>query len=1542
MDSERWKQLESFLDALFDLEPEKRSDYLDNACSGDDVLRRDVERLLALDERARSFIERPVLDPDGSFALQGNNSASNGKEIDTHSILSLLPSPKIEDEAFHERQVIGGRYEIRKKLGKGGMGEVWHAYDLKLRVDVALKSLRVELGNIHDPVEALRREVRSAREVISPNVCRIFDLVVEHDQELISMEYIDGMTLMTMLRGKGALELRQAQDIAAQFLAGLEAIHQAGVVHRDLKPENIMITRSGRVVVMDFGIAKPASQIGGTVAGTPPYMSPEQLSGGKVDARSDVFSAGVVLAEMIYPEGLLSRDVRQRLYDAVRHNPMQLTDGPWKNVLARAVAADPADRFASAGALSRALEEATLNVETVEERKPYPGLSSFMAEDAEYFFGREPEVEAVIRKLQQLHLMALIGASGAGKTSFLRAGLVPALPPGWRSIFCAPGDSPLLNLAQALVPELAGDTEAMQKILRFEDPGVALWLLDRWRRKHTEVVLIIDRFEELFTLNGSEVQSQFAELIVGAALEPDVRVLLSMRDDFLLRCHEHESLAPIFSEMTPLGSLTGPALRRALVQPALKCGYRYEDERLVDEILSDVEKERGALPLMAFAASRLWEKRDRQDGLLTREAYRSIGGVAGALAQHAETTMERIGTERQPVVREMFRNLITSENTRAARDTEELLSVFSDKAGAEAVLRALIDARLFTSFEAPAAEGEAPRRRVEIIHESLLTAWPRLVRWQTQDADGAQLRDQLRQASQLWEQRSRSEDLLWTGAAFLEFQAWRQRYPGGLTTTEDAFAHAMTQRATRRRRQRRAVVAVTMAALLIIVAVIGNFWHEATIARDDAIAQAKRAEAGKVLTLGRAASNADPSTKLAYALAGLELADTAEGRLFALQSLSEGSPAQVYRMLLRSIDFSPDGKWLAGSDGGGVYLFPSDGKDPVIVNKPDNPRAYIQWNTQFSPDGKLLLYTWRTDPSIVKVWSLSEKKVIRTFDMEGATICLVRGGKAFLVTDSPRGDEKVVRVWRFDSGEPEIVGRVKPGRFGWRSFDIEPHGRSIAYLEGKDVYLKSLDVSGTGSEALVGTHAADGDVVRFHPGGDEIASSDKTGEIRLWSLVPGTSNPIRVIAGTGGERTRLWFDPTGKFLLAPGGNGLLQWNLALPEAEPLTFRYQEEEPRAVSFDKEGRWMAVAGLSTIAFYPLTHNYPYTFRGSKFGGDLRFMPDGKSFVNGYGAVQISSLFGDEHQPARTLWTSNRTTNGAESIDMDPMGKYVLLGTSGDGVHLISVADGKDLRLKGNPPCDYYQGVALSSDGKFAAASRLGDVVGIEIWNLESGQSRILEKSKGMVTYSQKFSPDGNFLFSGTEGHLVQWNLKDDSNKVFSIGNHWISSIAMTKDGRYVAASSSTAKTIFELALATSKLMLYDLKQGASISVTSHGNRVWCVAFDPGGTKLVTGDLDGVVRIGPITGEAPQLLLGNRSGVGTVIVPPDGKWIVVSDHKTTIQFWPMPEEKTFFAVPHDAFLNRLRALTNVRVVADKDSPTGYHVEYAPFPGWDKAPSW
>ena len=909
---------------------------------------------------------------------------------------------------------------------------------------------------------------------------------------------LTGATLLALLHDRGPLDLKEAQDIASQFLAGLEAIHRAGLVHRDVKPENIMITRAGRVVLMDFGLARQEDSDAATVSGTPAYMAPEQAMGGKVDARADVYSAGVVLAEMVSPDGIRDLQSRQSVWEGIRHEPARVPDSPWAPVLKKAVSKEPDQRYKSAHTLTRALEDVTRREKGAHEGTPYPGLAFFTEADVEYFYGREAEVERMWRTLEQPNLLAIIGPSGAGKSSFLRAGLIPARPPGWSFVVTTPGSSPFVQLAQALVPEFSGDTKAIQELVRTDDSDAIVSAVGRWRTNHEQAVLVIDQFEELFTQNSIEVQSRFADLLARFVLEADVHVLLSMRDDFLFHCQAFESLKPVFSEITPLGPPVGGALRRALVQPASKCGYRFEDDRLVEEMLTEVEGERGLLPLLAFAINRLWEVRDQEAGLLTREAYERIGGVGGALARHAEKTLELIGEERTPMVREIFRNLMTAHGTRATRDVDALLSVFEsrDRESAGDVLRHLVDARLLTTFERE-TDGEEARHRVEIIHESLLSSWPRLVGWRTQDADSARLRDELRQAARTWQEHERSDDLLWTGSAYREFASWRERYPGGLTEEEENFAQSMTRHAKRRKRRRRIAAAAALLVLASVAIVMTNLWRRSKH-------EARRAEAANLVSLGQLELDSYPSSSVAHAIASLELADGPAARRLALEALWKGPPAVVVNDSPSwQSEFTPDGDWLVQSvEGTGrLRLIGNDGKSTELDPPPDWDRSNIVVN----PTGEVLyseLYADNQAPQHLVLWSIPDGKRLAEARYDPP---------AYLARTSWNEERALELVLEGDTGSIDAIyfdGTIK--RLGSPDFDFDTvrwvlqtkmdseTGRWFGVIDNGSVAVIEIGEDELSEPRLLGRHEGTGIRTAFHPQGDLFATSNADGEIRLW------------------------------------------------------------------------------------------------------------------------------------------------------------------------------------------------------------------------------------------------------------------------------------------------------------------------------------------------------------------------------------------------------------------------------------------------------------
>jgi len=1497
-------------------------------------------------------------------------------------------------EGFITGQVLGERYQILEMLGRGGMGEVWQAFDLKLRVEVALKALRPEFFKSERRLELLRQEVRAAREVMSPNVCRIFDLIEIESRELVSMEYVDGATLLGVLQERGPLDLKEAQDIASQFLAGLEAIHKVGLIHRDIKPENIMLTRAGRVVVMDFGLARQDTEGGGSVSGTPAYMAPEQAAGQTLDARADVYSAGVVLAEMVSPEGIKSFESRQSVWEGVRSEPAKLPDSPWAPVLKMAVAKDREGRYNTARTLTRALEDVTLRVEGAEDLHPYPGLASFTEEDAEYFFGREAEVEQMWRRLTRTHLLAIVGASGAGKTSFIGAGLTPSAPDGWVIARCTPGNIAISSLRRMLIHELTGDAEALELLVDSGSPDSIVEAATRWRGNHGQALLVVDQFEELFTQNASEEQAQFATLVGRLVVDADVRVLLSMRDDFLIHCNRYEALRPLFSELTPLDPPTGAALRRAVTQPALKCGYRFEDDELVEEMLAEVEGERGALPPLAFAAARLWENRDRETGLLTREAYHDIGGVGGALARHAEKTIDRIGMVHIAVVRELFRNLVTAEGTRAVREWDELLSVFSDSRSEspEEVLRELIDARLLTSYEIR-EDDEAPTRRVEIIHESLLANWPRLVRWQTQDQEGAQLRGELRQSARAWDEHGRHDDRLWTGTAFREYSLWRERYPGGLTEIEEVFASAMTALAGRRRRRRRMAVAAVVLIATAVTAVTTALWRRS-------LAQERRAEAQKLIAIGQVRLEDYPTAALAYATQSLELADSEEARFLAMEALWEGPTAFIVNETPSAYaSFNRGGNWLVQShDFMSSLAVISRSGEQRVMDHPSESRS-LRLIVSFQGADDIFFSTGAvTDARRFALWSASEGRLLAsTQPVEDAPLswpaisahgenprALFMLGKGNLVTFealNSDGSHERLGEYRMTNPAGEGGGCMPSATGDW-----------FAVPDGNEVYVFRIGANGLSEPQLLGRH--EGDLTPWcmaDPLGRFFLTITRSGEIRRWDpsddlapmdleIPPGVrplalskdgsylfattnqeTNPpdfmIWSIDDSGLDLVRRFddlppdymsFDPVGPRLAMRGplpANRL--WSLAAPAgAEPILLRRGPADyTHRSKFSPDGRWLATNDHSGLIMWPLARSYPAVI-GVDFkpwSNGVEFGPDGRFLATSAGSeVRLWPLGGPVPPAGHIVF---EVADSLTALAVSPNGELFAAGGQRSPPGVWIGRDGEEpQQLAGAEEMAVGTCfVSFSPDGRFVAAASGGYDLAtavFHVWEVATGKEiAVLRLDEEEIRYFSSFASDGRLLTGSTLG-VVAWDVETGEHEVLvdvrmqvAVANDDGNRLLVTEEGEGGAMQDPADSPSF-----------FDLETGEVTPLTAHGLHVRAMALDQRGNVAVTGDSNGIIRVGPVNGEEPHLLLGHDSTVLCLAIDPHGRWIASGAMDGTVRLWPMPDlsKPPLHTLPHDELIAKLKTLTNLRVVRDPESPTGWKLTHDPFPGWETVPTW
>jgi serine/threonine protein kinase/WD40 repeat protein len=1368
-------------------------------------------------------------------------------------------------------------FDVIRLLGQGAQSRVYLARDTKLGRLIALKLLRRE-GLV------IAEEAQLLAQLDHPALVRLWQTGTFSGSPYLALEYIDGLTLRKVLDHR-QLDRQEALHLVHSIAGALAVAHAVGIVHRDVKPENILKPLSGSARLIDLGLARLTgiADRSEAIDGTACYLAPEGFAPGSSGAALDQFALGVVLFECLtgrrpYPRTSLEIDP-SGLNRAVREAAL----GPIIEPLVLGLlSTEPAARPAMP-AVVRELERAQhQSFAATGLARPYRGLEPYLPEHAALFFGRDEEITTLGARLAEHPFVAVVGPSGIGKSSLVLAGLVPraeaegALPP----LVIRPGADPFRALASRMIENSSvslvsraapatphGDAEALASQLAATPHRAAELLRERAAHHGRPVLVVVDQAEELFTLTPVEHRATFAAALL-ALVDEGVRVVLTIRDDFLGRIAELPPLAQrverhLFLLRTPPPSALRDFLERAL-EPF---GCAFEDARLVDEMLASVRGLPAALPLMQFAADQLWQVRDRERGLLTRAAFEAMGGVAGALADHAQLVLQAMPTDVARSAQRVLLRLVTPEGSRDVASIDELTRDLGP-AASEATHR-LIEARLLH-----VRRDVDGRDVVEFSHEALIATWGTLRRWRDEGQSDTELERFLRSAATRWSRSGGAAIDRLRGRSLDEALGWRARTQGPVGPEIEAFLAASEdgerQRERFRRRLRIAVrgtVAFVLAVSLFATVLVLQQAHRARQSKEDATQ-------ALALALVEGAESADareqPIEAATKLRASLEIRDSARGR--ALWDKLMQTPLKLHvtgDQMFYAVTFLPDGNVVTGGSSGVLSSIDrTTGEETrwplgVLVGIMDFAVPDEQHVIAAGGDGRVLSLD-RSTGGIESLFALPNTLARRVaVSPNRRLLAAAYSNGAILLYD--RVSHSVRQLGRHPMSAVGVAFRTddelySAGDDGARSWQVAS-GRStpIAALVGP--------ISAFAYDQKLGLAAAG----RFD------------GRIELWNA---SSGEHHTLFGHGGEVKALAFDAPHR-LLASGAwdDGLRIWRIA--RGDSTVIAGHTDGIYGLAFDANTGLLASAATDrsirvvdpelAIAMQPTRHL-------DRIHG-ISFSNDGEL---------IASVSADHTVRLwhRATGVSRRLTYSPSSIGdvvFDPVAPVIYTSAKDGSLRQVDIATGDERNLVS--PGSHVTDFAVSADW-FASiiderieVRRRGDSIATPL-------SHQLEPAQAIT-----LSVHGPHLVSiGTGGQLRWWNLNTGEQTLLSPRIDRPKSVAVNAAETWVAVGAGDGMVH----------LVSVAEPHRSYTLAARAANVWGVHFSLDGRMLLAvGDDVPVSRwLTQDLGHPPEPLKplqmpGRASGAITLNVGPHGE-VVASCDQDTLRVWQSDGTPLWHALP------------------------------------------
>ena len=1128
---------------------------------------------------------------------------------------------------------------------------------------------------------------------------------------------------------------------------------------------------------------------------------------------------------------------------------------------------------------------------------PFKGLQYFDINDAGLFFGREALTGRLIARLQGMlsgpvhdsdpvrnNFLALVGASGSGKSSLARAGIAAAVKRGSLSLEGPRGHKPW-NI-HILTPG--------------EHPMAILSGIEE--KAYTPRLLIVDQFEEVFTLCHDEAER---EAFISILLNYTDLVVITLRADFYAHCAKYPALRQaLAANQEYLGVMSMEELRRAIEEPAHRNGWEFE-HGLVDLFLRDIgadpdhAPEPGALPLLSYALFETWNRRNGRT--MTLRGYAEAGGVHGVIAKTAETVYANLDQAQQAITQRIFLRLTElgegTQDTRRRASLAELVPGGGSREEIAAVVKALADARLVVVEWNPASKQED----VEMAHEALIRHWPRLRGWIEEDRVELRMGERVRDAAQEWEASGKSNAMLLHRGERLETVLTLAR-TGQLVfnQVETDYLNACRDERERERqayeRRRGIIIFVSIVFALItgLLAVWGLLQaRQANQQAEISLAQQLAAQAEELIQ--------QPSMNEIAVLLDIESIQrhpdrSAEQLLADSLSLFPTTISKVTQSgRVTAAIFSPNGQWVASGSWDHTILVweARTGRQIARLSLPGRVTAVA-----FSPDGKQIAAS--SDDGQAQVWDLTSGRVVAHMTCGGAiwVIDFSANGK-WVATGSADG---TARVWDVETGQE--ISRVQHSGIVY-SVAFSPDGQRVVSV-GSDRIVRVWDAA-SGQVLAQMLNQSELWVARFSPDGQSIATGGWDGVVRIWNAQNGdelihmshnqsvrslafSPHGSRIVTGSDDHTARVWdvatgrelarmthggrvlsvaFDRTGELVVSGSDDGTARvWSMET--GQEITRLQQHGAISGVAFDPlnemivSGSWDGTAtvwqigsgrdiagvqfdgGVTSISFSPdgrqvvsTSHDGSARVWDAQTGVEVSRMLHGggvtSSAFNPDGSLVIS---GSQDSTAR-IW---RPSTGQEVARMEhnqavwavafsPDGKQVLTGDQDGFARVWDVQSQQEVaRLNHNSPvlC-----VNFSPDGHWAVSGSQDGV--IRVWDIATGRELHEMKHAGPVT-AVVFSQDQKEIVSASQDSTVRvWSTQSGKELTRLKHQSPVNSVAISLDGRWIVSGTQGGA-----------LRVWDTKTWQEVSRIEHGEPVLSVAISPDGKLVASGSQDGKARV------------------------------------------------------------------------------------------------